>query len=395
MRVLHVVTHHSPDNVFGGPTRVAVNLCRGLRARGDRASLLTIGEGFDGPLPEEVDGVPAKVFRARRLIPGFGFSGVTSPALLARAGSYVRSADILHLHLARDLVTFPVALRALAARRPVVLQTHGMIDPTRVPAARIADALGVKRVLRRADALLYLTEAERDGVAAVTGPDSLAPAHRLVNGVPAQQARPPRAGDPPTVLFAARLDPRKRPADFVAAMPTVLKEHPRARFVMAGADPDGMAPGLLAQAARLGVADALEYLGALDHADVLERMRRSDVYVLPSVYEPFAMSALEALSVGLPAVLTRSGGVSADVVEAGAGRAVPNGEEDDPAANGERLGRAVLELLEPEEHRRASEAAWRLIRDRFTLDTVVDRLRTLYTGILAGRNGGPGPGYRT
>ncbi|NJQ04693.1 glycosyltransferase [Streptomyces lonarensis] len=408
MRVLHVVTHHSPDHVFGGPTRVALNLCRALRAAGDDAAVLTVGEGFAGALPRAVDGVPVKLFPARRLIPGFGFAGVTSPSLLARAGGLVRSADIVHVHLARDLVTFPVALRALLGGRPLVLQTHGMIDPTSVPAARLADALGVRRVLRGADMLLHLTDADRLGVAAVTAPHLPARSRRLVNGVAAQQhRRPSRAerGGPPVVLFLARLEDGKRPADLLAAVPAVRAVHPDARFVLAGADTGGTAARLTARAAELGVADALEFAGPQDHAGVLALMRSADVYVLPSTFDTFPVSALEALSVGLPAVVTATNGLAPDVLRASAGRVVaavagdagftghpgaplapaPDTRPGDSATegNGALLAAAVLELLEPAANEAASVAAHRLVAERFTIGAVADRLRGLYAEVLA------------
>lgn len=387
MRVLHVVTHHSPDHVFGGPTRVAVNLCRELRAAGDDAALLTVGEGFTEGLPDAIDGVPAKVFPVRTLVPGFGFSGKTSPALLARAGAYVRSADLVHVHLARDLVTFPLALQALVSNRPLVVQTHGMIDPTTVRAARIADRLGVRQVLRRADVLLHLTGADRIGVAAVAAPHAAARSVRLVNGVAPQPRRAARSdrGGPPVVLFLARLEELKRPADFVAAIPAVRREYPDARFQIAGADTGGMAERLRAQAAELGAADAVEYLGPLEHDAVLERMRQADVYVLPSTFETFSVTALEALSVGLPVVVTRTNGLAPAVEESGAGLVVDSREEQDPAGNGEGIGRAVAELLAPAANERASEAAWRLARERFSIDAVAARLRWVYTEVLKAR----------
>lgn len=386
MRILHVVTHHSPDHIFGGPTRVAFNLCRELRAGGDEATVLTVGDGFSRPLPREADGVPVKLFPARRIVPGFGFSGMTSPALLARAGAYVRSADLVHVHLARDLVTFPLALRALLADRPLVIQTHGMIDPTQVPAARLSDALGVRRVLRRADRLLYLTDADRRGVAAVAAPGAVAPASRLVNGVPAQPRRPgrgERGGGPPVVLFVARLEELKRPADFVAAIPVVRERHPETRFVIAGADTGSLAARLHEQAVRLGVADALTYVGPLPHDAVLERMRRSDVYVLPSTFETFSVTTLEAMSVGLPVVVTGSNGLAPDVRESGSGRVAESVEHEGPGHNGERIGRAVVELLDERANERASLAAWELVRDRFTIGAVAARLRALYADVLA------------
>jgi glycosyltransferase involved in cell wall biosynthesis len=377
VKILHVVTLHTPTHEFGGPTRVALNLCRGLRERGDRAVVVALGDGFDGAMPRHVDGVPVRLFPARHVAPRFEVSGITSPALLARAWGFVRSADVVHVHLMRDLVTLPVALLALAAGTPLVLQTHGMVDPTEKPVARVVDRLGVRRVLRRADAVLHLTERERVETAAVAAPRRMAPAYRLVNGVRAQpERRELSGGEAPRVLYLARVQAGKRPEDFVGAMPGVLDRVPGARFVMAGADTGALA-GTLALAERLGVRGSLDYVGALDAPEVMAQLRRASVLVVPSIQDAFSMAVLEAMSVGTPVVVTGTTGLAPDVERAGAGRVVAGG-------SGPEIGRAVVELLDPVVNEKASMAAWELVRERFTIDAVVDRLREIYSGVLEG-----------
>lgn len=373
MRVLHAVTLHSPSHAFGGPVRVALNLAGGLRARGHEARLLALGEGFPDPWPTSVEGVPAKLFPARRILP-LGFSGMTSPALLASAGRLVRDADLVHVHLARDLVTLPVALAALRAGRPLVLQTHGMVDPSGKLLAKVLDAVAVRRLLRGADAVLYLTPHEREGLDAVVG-GPLAGAVRLVNGTPAQEERPAPAG-PPRILYSARLQARKRPVDFVDAAPAVLAAHPDAEFVVAGPD-EGELAAVRARIAELGLASRFTVPGALSTAEVLTELRRAHVYVLPSVDEPFPMSVLEALSVGVPAVVTHSNGLARDIASAGAGRAVAPG----PAG----VAEAVLELLDPGANAKAGAAARELAASSFSMDAVLDTLLPVYEGAMRRR----------
>ncbi|TDC67785.1 glycosyltransferase [Streptomyces hainanensis] len=385
MRVLHVVTLHTPTHDFGGPTRVALAQCRGLRERGHQALLLALGDGFgDEELPHEVEGARVRLFQARHVLPRFEVSGITSPALLTRARSYVRSADVVHVHLMRDLITLPMALLALRAGTPLVLQTHGMVDPTENRVARLVDALGVRRVLRRADAVLHLTERERTETAAVVAPAPIAPQYRLVNGVPAQERRRKTSG-PPTVLYLARVQAGKRPADFVAAMPTVLARHPDARFVLAGPDTGALAD-TLAHADALGVRGSLDRVGALDRTEVMEWLRRADVFVLPSIQDAFSVSVLESMSVGTPVVVTETTGLAPDVARAGAGRVVPSRQDAD---NGPLLGAAILDLLTPEANERASEAAFHLVRDSFTIDAVLDELLSVY-GRVRGAGGAVG-----
>ncbi|MCY0927662.1 glycosyltransferase [Streptomyces sp. H27-H1] len=370
MRVLHAVTLHSPTHAFGGPVRVALNLAKGLRSRGHEASLLALGEGFPDPWPTSVEGVPAKLYPARRLLP-LGFSGITSPALLASAGRLVRGADVVHVHLARDLVTLPVALAALRARKPLVLQTHGMVDPSGKALAKVLDAVAVRRLLRGADAVLYLTPHESEGLEAVVG-GPLPRSVRLVNGTPAQEERPAPAG-PPRILYSARLQARKRPVDFVDAAPAVLAAHPDAQFVLAGPD-EGELAAVRARITELGLSDRFTVPGALSGAEVLTELRRAHVYVLPSVDEPFPMSVLEALSVGVPSVVTHSNGLARDIAAAGAGRAV------EPGPSG--VAEAVLSLLDPEQNAAASKSARELAASAFSMDAVLDTLLPVYEGAL-------------
>ncbi|MFJ4849748.1 MULTISPECIES: glycosyltransferase [unclassified Streptomyces] len=371
MKVLHVVTLHTPTNAFGGPTRVALNLAGGLRGRGVDAELVTLGDGFPpGRLPGEVEGVPARVFQARHVLPRFEVSGITSPSLLAGARRLVRSADVVHVHLMRDLITLPVAVAALQCGRPLVLQTHGMIDPSDKPLAKVLDALATKRLLRRADAVLHLTAWERGDLEAVAGAGRLARPVRLPNGTALHQPR--KRSGPPTVLYLARFQTRKRPRDFAAAIPAVLERYPDARFVLAGPD-SGELAGTLEAVRELGVTDAVKHVGPLSHAEALEAFRAADVYVLPSVDEPFAMSLLESMSVGTPVVVRESNGLAPDIERAGAGRVVHR--PGDVAA-------AVLELLGTEANQAASSAAWRLIRDELSLDAVLDTLQEVYESAM-------------
>lgn len=387
MKILHVVTLHTPDHAFGGPTRVALNLSKVQRAAGDDARIMALGDGFpDGELPSQVEGVPVHLFQARHLLPMFEVSGITSAALLNTARRMMRGADLVHVHLMRDLVTLPAALLALATRTPLVVQTHGMIDPTEKKVAQLTDLLGVRKVLRSADAVLHLTEMERLDVNAVAAPVPLTRTVRLVNGVRPQERKPARdPGRPPTVLYLARIQKRKRPEDFVSAMPHVLARHPDARFVLAGPD-TGSLPGALALARKLGVTDSLDHVGPLEHDEVLAAGREADVYVLPAIEEPFPVSVLEAMSVGTPVVITRTCGQAPDVAEAGAGRVIDSRVGED-AANARKVADAILELLEPEAAEQAGKAAWDLVNDQFTIEVVTATLRRTYEDVVRRRRG--------
>ncbi|MER6985070.1 glycosyltransferase, partial [Streptomyces carpinensis] len=147
--------------------------------------------------------------------------------------------------------------------------------------------------------------------------------------------------------------------------------HPDARFVLAGAD-EGELGTALKLAEELGVAANVDYLGTLAPGAVLNELRRTHVHVLPSVDEPFPMSVLEALSVGVPSVVTPTNGLADDLTRTGAGRV---------SAAPRHLAGQILDLLEADANERASKAAWELSRTSFSLDAVADRLHTLYESL--------------
>jgi len=108
------------------------------------------------------------------------------------------------------------------------------------------------------------------------------------------------------------------------------------------------------------------------------------VYVLPSIEEPLGVSVLEAMSVGTPAVITRTCGLGPDVAAAGAGRVIDSRPGED-AANARKVADAVLELLEPEANDRAGKAAWDLVCEHFTIDVVTRTLRETYEDVVRRR----------
>ncbi len=100
------------------------------------------------------------------------------------------------------------------------------------------------------------------------------------------------------MLFLARLHPRKRPTMFVRMAAALVEAGIDAHFSLVGPDEgEGAAVAKLIEQSSLQ--SRVSYEGPLKPAQSISRMRRAKVYVLPSVDEPYPMSVLEAMSVGL------------------------------------------------------------------------------------------------
>lgn len=374
MKVLHVVTLISPDGAFGGPVRVALNLSRAAAELGDDVVIAAATRGWERS-PDQIDGVRVRLFAAAR-VPGLGLAGIFSPGLMRWLIANVRRFDVVHVHFTRDLVAVPAALLTRALGVPFVLQTHGMVDPSDRPAARLLDWMAVRRLLLSAGRVLDLTDVEREGLQAVVRGRSLRSA-RLINGTfpaPDRGQRDP-AGFP-SVLFLSRLHARKRPGVFVEMATIVHEQLPDACFALVGPD-EGEAETVHQLISRHAAGDYVRYEGALAPDAALERMQAADLFVLPSVDEVFPMAVLEALGAGVPVVVGSSAAMAARIETVGAG-AVPR--TDDASAYAEAVMRIVGSR---EAQSEAAARARRLAEDEFSMRTVAADLHDIHQDAAA------------
>jgi glycosyltransferase involved in cell wall biosynthesis len=365
MRILQVVALLSPDGAFGGPARVALNQSAELIRRGHDVTLAAGTRGYPVST-REVHGVPVRLFGARTLLPGTGFPGMGAPGLASWFRRSGAGFDAVHIHFGRDLVVLPVAIAARRQRIPYVLQTHGMVVPSRHPLAGPLDMVWTRKVLRDAKSVLYLTEQEGAQLEEV----ARAPLHlvHVGNGVPDYPAVS-RGPEKPEVLFVARMDARKHPVTFVEMAKTLLDEGLDAKFTLVGPDEGEGA----AVRAAIGAEPRISWEGPLLPAAIPGRMAESSVYVLPSEREPYPMSVLEAMSVGLPVVISADCGLAPLVEQAGCG-VVTDGQAPAFVA----AVRTILtdELLARAMGKRGRETA----HAKFGMHAIGDRLIDIYSG---------------
>jgi glycosyltransferase involved in cell wall biosynthesis len=368
VRIAHVLTYVSADGAYGGPLAVLVAQCRELAARGHQVEVFA---GWDGVATLEIPGVTVHLFRVVRAVP-MGFSGLVSPALFRAMTSRAQQFDVVHVHLSRDLIAAPTVLATLLRKRHprVYLQTHGMIKPDARPKARVFD-LAIRPILRRSTSVFALTAADAERVAEVArGGVSIV---ELPNGVPAQDDLPAPAhrSEVPDVLFLARLQPRKRVQLFAEAAAILLAEGLTARFSVVGPD-----EGDLAELRRFidsrGLAGSIVYEGAIPPGTAPARLRAADVYVLPSLNEPFPMTVLEAMSVGVPTVVSATCLIADRLREHDAVVLFDGGAPE--------LATAIRGLLvNPDARQALGERARRVVEEHFSVGAVVDTLEHYYS----------------
>src|ERR1041384_8017598 len=114
--------------------------------------------------------------------------------------------------------------------------------------------------------------------------------------------------DEKIVLFLGRITMQKGPEYFLAAAKKVLEVMDNVKFVMAGSG--DMIRRTIEMAAAMGIGHKVLFTGFLRGGDVARVFKMSDLYVMPSVSEPFGIAPLEAMSHDVPVIISKQSGVS-------------------------------------------------------------------------------------
>ncbi|MET7751531.1 glycosyltransferase family 4 protein [Micromonospora sp. NPDC005367] len=205
------------------------------------------------------------------------------------------------------------------------------------------------------------------------------------NGVEAHRWAAPRAavsaararfaGDGPLVTFAGRLVYEKGVQDLLAGVPRLRELHPQLRVVIAG---DGPYRGELeADVHRLGLGDVVDMPGFLG-GELPALMAASDCFVVPSIYEPFGMVALEGAAAGAPLAVAATGGL-AEIVEPGVTGMTFRPQDPDG------LAEAVHALLADRDRARAlARRARAMVHEQYGWSAIARRTASSYVAAIAG-----------
>ena len=217
--------------------------------------------------------------------------------------------DVIHAH---DWLTY---MAGIAAKRlsgkPLVVHVHATsfdrssdnnID-TRVYEIE-------KRGMEAADRVITVSDLTRNIVITKYGidPSKVVTVHNAVDFSGRSEIQVERGVKEKVVTFLGRITFQKGPEYFIEAAAKVLKKCKNVRFVMAGSG--DMMNRSIRQVARLGISDRFHFTGFLRGAEVQKMFALSDVYVMPSVSEPFGISPLEAMRSGVPSVISRQSGAA-------------------------------------------------------------------------------------
>ena len=217
--------------------------------------------------------------------------------------------DIIHAH---DWLAYPAGIAAMeVSGKPLVIHVHAT-DFDRSGGNVNPDVYGIEKSgMDAASKIITVSNLTRDIVINKynINPDKVETVYNAVEPVTISESLIIRKGfDEKVVTFLGRITLQKGPEYFIEAAHKVLQVMDNVRFVMAGSG--DMMERMIRRAAALKITDRFHFTGFLKGADVFTMLDMSDVYIMPSVSEPFGISPLEAMQSNVPVIISKQSGVA-------------------------------------------------------------------------------------
>lgn len=247
----------------------------------------------------------------------YQFSGRYGRDLMREVWDYAKVAaeiaqkntfDVIHAH---DWLTFPAGIMAKqVSGKPLIAHVHATEFDRSGEYVNESVFEIEKMGLSAADSIIAVSEYTRQILIdkyKIAG-DKITVIHNAIEELPDNlDAPPPKALKEKLITYLGRITFQKGPDYFVEAANKILSRNKDYRFVMAGSG--DMLNRMIKRVAELRISSHFHFTGFLKGSDVNKILSMSDVYVMPSVSEPFGISALEALRADVPVIVSKQSGV--------------------------------------------------------------------------------------
>ncbi|MEM3442682.1 MAG: glycosyltransferase family 4 protein, partial [Candidatus Bathyarchaeia archaeon] len=383
---MHIVqeTPRFPPAI-GGVEEHVYRIYLELTRMGHKITVITSNEvdGKTYPLQEEtVQGV--KVYR----FPLFSPKTLREYWIMPAATKILRNVrcDVIHAHGYRCLISCTAIYVARVRNIPTVFTPHGIYPPRSVANAFLKSAfdstLG-RLLLKFSNKVIALSENNLHLLLKLgVSPEKVA---IVGNGVDLEEFEKIQEGEglsnqldfsgSPIILYVGRIDWNKRIDKVVHAMPLILDEFPSAKFVIVGPDYSNYAKNLLDLAKRLNVENSIIITGRVSREKLRKFYSVADVFMLPSSYEGFGISLLEAMASKIPVIVYPSGGPSDFLRHCSNAWFLKSVEPHE-------IFTAVCTLLTRHDLRiKLVDSAFELVRKYYTWKAIARRLESIYESV--------------
>ena len=391
MNILQVSSYFFVDWAKDKPVETIYGLSKALVKRGHKVAIYTT-DAFNkeqkavSPFKTlNVDGIEVLEFRSLASQLGKKTRIYYSPSMTPMLAKQVPKFDIIHLHEYRTFQNIIAHRYAKKYRIPYVLQAHGSLPTSfqRGGLKRAFDAVWGHRILNDASKVIAVTKMEAQQYHTMGVDENKI--EIVPNGIDLSEfenlpergefARQHNLDGQRIVLFLGRINKIKGLGLLAKAFAELTKNLENVKLVIVGPD-DGYLSTLKKVVADLGISDKVLFPGPLYGREKLKAYVDADVYVLPSVYEIFGITVLEACACGTPVIVTDRCGL-ADIINNQAGLVVPY--------DSEQLRIALLRVLSDNKAKlQFGEKGKQLVREKFNWEKIAERVEGLYTGVQNG-----------
>jgi len=230
-------------------------------------------------------------------------------ALVASVIATENDFDVIHAH---DWLTYPAGIAAkTASGKPLIVHIHATEFDRSGENINTSVFDIEKQGMEVADRVITVSNLTRNIVIEKYGidPEKVITVYNAVESVKESKEIEIQKGvKGKIVTFLGRITYQKGPEYFVEAAYKVLQKNDQVHFVMAGSG--DMMNKIIRRVAELGISTRFHFAGFLKGEEVANMFAMSDVYVMPSVSEPFGISPLEALRSNVPVIISKQSGVS-------------------------------------------------------------------------------------
>ena len=383
MKVLQVVPSLAPE--WGGPVKVVNELAGALEVIGVSSEIIS-AQGRRVGNPETVtNDIPIHLFETG---PIARLWTAHTPGLKKTLARKIPDFDLVHI---QELWHYPGYIASKIARSrnvPYIVTIHGELNEWNLQQKRLKKQIymtAIQRgILQKSAALHAITQAESNRIRQL---EIETPVAMIPNGIHTEEfenlpdrsqfvSRYPELENRLIVLFLGRIQQKKGLDILAQAFGNLVRTRHDVRLVVAGPDEDNTLTEVKTILKSQGALEKAVFPGMLTGEQKLEALSAADIFALTSYSEGFSVALLEALSAGLPLVITDECNFP-EVGDSRAGFVVrPNDSE---------TASALMSLLDSADLRREmSENARRLVRSNYTWERIAKKMFTLYENVIAG-----------
>jgi len=383
MKVLQVVPSLAPE--WGGPVKVVNELAGALEVIGVSSEIIS-AQGRRVGNPETVtNDIPIHLFETG---PIARLWTAHTPGLKKTLARKIPDFDLVHI---QELWHYPGYIASKIARSrnvPYIVTIHGELNEWNLQQKRLKKQIymtAIQRgILQKSAALHAITQAESNRIRQL---EIETPVAMIPNGTHTEEfenlpdrsqfvSRYPELENRLIVLFLGRIQQKKGLDILAQAFGNLVRTRHDVRLVVAGPDEDNTLTEIKTILKSQGALEKAVFPGMLTGEQKLEALGAADIFALTSYSEGFSVALLEALSAGLPLVITDECNFP-EVGDSRAGFVVrPNDSE---------TASALMSLLDSADLRREmSENARRLVRSNYTWERIAEKMFTLYENVIAG-----------